>query len=62
MHRNRSAHTGLTVTKYQSQTPTQLVTKRNQQCDQLNNIGGWLGVIEGGAKRSQFPCTLAGNV
>ena len=45
-----------------SPTPTQLVAKRNQQCDQLNDIGEWLGIIERGAKRSQIPCTLAGNI
>jgi hypothetical protein len=40
----------------------QLVAKRKQQCNKLNDIGGWLGVIERGAQRSQIPCTLAGNV
>jgi hypothetical protein len=44
-----------------SPTPTQLVAKRKQQCDQLNDIGGWLGVIERCEKRNQIPCTLSGN-
>jgi hypothetical protein len=35
-----------------SPTPTQLVAKRKQQCGQLNDIGGWLGVIERCDKRN----------